>query len=64
MIFPIDGDKGIVIADLRDNQKLGAWLSLARTVFVTIVLGGGAMLFSGDVNDLVVEPIESMLKKV
>jgi len=39
-------------------------LSIIRTIFVSFVLGGGAMLFGRDVEIYVVSPIEKMLEKV
>jgi len=34
---------------------------MIRTVFVSVILGGGSMLFSNDVEVLIVSPIEKML---
>ena len=39
-------------------------IGLVRTVFVCFVLTAGALFFSKDANDLVLQPIESMLEKV
>ena len=55
---------GYSIADDRKNNRLDSILSIIRTIFISFILGGGAMLFSNDVEDLVVSPIESMLIKV
>ena len=41
-----------------------AGLGIARTVFICIVLAGGAIFFSKDANDLVIGPIEKMMQKV
>jgi len=35
-----------------------------RTIFVSVVLSSAAILFSSDVETLVLNPIESMMKKV
>jgi hypothetical protein len=43
---------------------MNAYLSIARTIFVSIVLAFSAMLFSKDVEDLVLSPIETMIDKV
>lgn len=43
---------------------MNSWLSILRTVFVSAVLSIGALLFSKDVEDLVLSPIENMLGKV
>jgi hypothetical protein len=50
--------------DIHTDNRLDAILSITRTIFVSIVLSAGAMLFSSDVENLVVSPIEEMLKKV
>ena len=50
--------------DVRYSSQLQAVLNLLRTVFVCIVLGMGAMMFSKDANNLVLKPIERMVKKV
>lgn len=39
-------------------------MSIIRTLFVSVVLTGGALLFSKDASNLVVQPIEQMLKRV
>ena len=41
-----------------------AGLNVLRTLFVCLVLGMGALLFSKDANNLVLKPIERMMKKV
>ena len=48
----------------RWESQLQAILNMLRTVFICIVLGLGAMLFSKDANDLVLYPIERMVKRV
>mmetsp|Transcript_3670 Transcript_3670/g.4918 ORF Transcript_3670/g.4918 Transcript_3670/m.4918 type:complete len:841 (+) Transcript_3670:546-3068(+) len=50
--------------DLRKTSELQAWLNICRTIFICIILGLGAMLFSKDANNLVIIPIERMIKKV
>ena len=37
---------------------------MIRTIFVSVVLSSGAILFSRDVEELVLNPIENMIKKV
>jgi hypothetical protein len=39
-------------------------LLLGKTVFILIVLGGGALLFSADANRLVLIPIDRMVQRV
>jgi len=55
---------GYAILDLRGDNELNAILSIARTIFVSIVLSAGAILFSSDVENLVLRPIENMMQKV
>jgi hypothetical protein len=50
--------------DIRATSQLQAGLNICRTFFVCLVLGMGAMMFSKDANDLVLKPIERMVKKV
>jgi hypothetical protein len=52
---------GAIYVDQRNDYYLNAILSIVRTIFVSIVLASGAMVFSNDVELLVVTPIESML---
>lgn len=59
-----DNDNYIAVFDLRATSKLNAGLGIARTVFICIVLAGGAIFFSKDANDLVIGPIEAMMQKV
>ena len=54
----------LAIVDVRKDYSLNAILSIIRTIFVSIVLGAGAMVFSKDVEDCIVSPIEKMLEKV
>ncbi|EGR33596.1 hypothetical protein IMG5_048380 [Ichthyophthirius multifiliis] len=48
----------------RKTAFFASALSLGRTVFVCIVLTMAALLFSKDVNDLALRPIERMIEKV
>ena len=50
--------------DVRDASRAQAALNMCRTVFVCVVLGVGALMFSRDANFLVLKPIERMVKKV
>ena len=43
---------------------MNAGLGIARTVFICVVLAGGAIFFNKDANDLVIGPIEKMMQKV
>lgn len=54
----------VAIFDVKDNFDLNSYLSIGRTVFVLIVLSTSAIFFSKDANELVLDPIENMLKKV
>ena len=52
------------VINIQIDSELNAILSIVRTIFVSIVLGVGAVIFSKDVQDLVLTPIENMLSKV
>lgn len=52
------------VTDTRDDYQLNAILSIIRTIFVSVILSTGAMVFSKDVEDLIVAPLEKMLEKV
>ena len=59
-----NNDNFVSVFDLRATSRLNAGLGIARTVFICIVLAGGAIFFSKDANDLVIGPIEKMMQKV
>lgn len=59
-----NNDSFVAVFDLRTTSKLNAGLGIARTVFICVVLAGGAIFFSKDANDLVIGPIEAMMQKV
>jgi hypothetical protein len=67
-LFPVtdltDETIALSIVDVRSDYTLNAILSIIRTIFVSIVLSAGAMLFSKDVEDFIVSPLEKMLEKV
>jgi len=50
--------------DQSKESDLNGYLGIGRTIFVCIVLTASAMFFSRDANDLVLTPIEKMLRKV
>ena len=52
------------IIDLTKRTQLSAGLNLSRTVLVCIVLTISALMFSKDVNDLALRPIEKMIEKI
>ena len=52
------------IFDKRSLTKLDAGLGICRTIFICIILTGGALFFTKDTNDLVIIPIDKMLDKV
>jgi hypothetical protein len=41
-----------------------AILTIAKTIFILIVLGVGALLFSRDANRLVLIPVDRMVQRV
>ena len=48
----------------KKNANLSAILSILRTIFVCVMLAGAAIIFSKDATDLVLTPLENMLKKI
>jgi hypothetical protein len=54
----------VVVVSLAEDARLSAILSLARTVFISVVLGVGSVVFSKGVQDLVLTPIECMIARV
>ena len=50
--------------DNTSPARLDAGLNLAKTLLVCFVLSIGSMTFNKDTNDLVLEPIESMIEKI
>ena len=49
---------------IGNNTKLSAGLGIGRTLFICLVLTLAAMCFSSTTNELVINPIESMIHKV
>ena len=62
---PVVGDY-YIIAYYNNEKKanINAILSILRTIFVCVVLAFAAILFSKDASDLVLTPIENMLRKI
>ena len=54
----------LAVYDLRPTVYIQATLGLVTTFMICFVLGAGTMIFSKFTNDLVVLPIESMIKTV
>lgn len=50
--------------DLRYATRMTAGLSILRTLFVCAVLAFGSLHFSKDAHEIVILPIEQMIKKV
>jgi len=48
----------IAVYDIRSANRIQAALSISNTIFVCVVLAGGTLLFSMQVTELVVSPIE------
>lgn len=49
---------------IGNNVRIGAGLGIGRTLFICLVLTVAAMCFSSTTNELVINPIESMIHKV
>lgn len=52
------------VYDVKWAGQLHAILNIAKTFFVILVLGLGALFFSKDANRLVLRPLERMIKTV
>eukprot|EP01017_Pseudomicrothorax_dubius_P037584 TRINITY_DN5527_c0_g1_i2.p1 TRINITY_DN5527_c0_g1~~TRINITY_DN5527_c0_g1_i2.p1 ORF type:complete len:896 (+),score=228.61 TRINITY_DN5527_c0_g1_i2:84-2771(+) len=52
------------IIDISADNQMDSWLGLIRTAVVCVILTVGALLFTQDSNELVLQPIEEMLVKV
>lgn len=60
-----EGEYAIVaVFDISSDFNLNSYLNIGRTVFVCIILSASAIFFSKDATELVLDPIENMLKKV
>ncbi len=64
LVATIDGDRYVSVHDNRKNIRVSAGLGIGRTIFICLVLTIAAMFFSSTTNSLVINPIESMIKKV
>lgn len=54
----------LAIFDLRFATRMTAALSITRTFFVCAVLAFGSLFFSKDAHEIVILPIEQMIRKV
>ena len=54
----------IAVFDDRASSHLSSTLNIVKTIFICMVLSGGAICFSKDTSEMVLEPIESMIKKI
>ncbi|CAD8115536.1 unnamed protein product [Paramecium primaurelia] len=59
-----EGNDAISICYTIADDELNAILSIIRTIFVSIVLSVAAVMFSRDVQDLILTPVEKMLETV
>ncbi|CAG9312300.1 unnamed protein product [Blepharisma stoltei] len=55
---------GVSMFDLRNNTKRQAGLDIGITLFVCLVLSFFSLAFSKDAQDLIIEPLESMILTV
>ncbi|CAD8178473.1 unnamed protein product [Paramecium octaurelia] len=59
-----EGKDAVSICSTVTDDELNAILSIIRTIFVSIVLSVAAVLFSRDVQELILTPVEKMLETV
>ena len=50
--------------DTKWAFQLNAILNIVKTIFIILVLGLGALFFSRDANELVLRPLERMIRTV
>jgi hypothetical protein len=50
--------------DQRKSSKFEAFFGIGRTLFVMLILSLSAVLLTKDANELVIDPIETMMKKI
>ncbi|CAK87607.1 unnamed protein product (macronuclear) [Paramecium tetraurelia] len=62
--FDKDNPDVVGILSTRQAAVMTSILSIIRTIFVSIVLTFGAMMFSKDSNDLALRPLERMIEKI
>ena len=61
----IDSQNGCYgLFDNRKFSKLDSTLNIVKTIFICLILTVGSLSFSKDTTDLILEPIESMIKKI
>ena len=54
----------IAVFDVSKDYNLNSYLGIGRTLFVCLVLSASVIFLSKDATELVLDPIENMLKKV
>jgi len=54
----------LFVFDTRGETQVEAWLSILQTIFICFTVGIGAMTFSNDANQLLLNPIERMISKM
>jgi hypothetical protein len=59
-----DSDEFVAIFDLRSVTRMTAGLSIVRTIFVCVLLTSGSLYLTKDAQEIVILPIEQMIKKV
>jgi len=67
--FAVSGDEEdsfsyVFAFDQRHNTQLEAGLSIMQTIFICFCVGLGAVAFSKDANELLLNPIERMIEKM
>jgi class 3 adenylate cyclase len=58
------GSGCIAVFDNTSSSRLASILNIIKTIFICMVLSGGAICFNKDTSEMVLEPIESMIKKI
>lgn len=64
LAYADNGFTFVAFYSMKSSTTLEAVLSIARTIFVCIVLSIASIFFTNDANRLVLSPLERMLEKV
>ena len=63
-ISTLDGSIAIAVNDLRNETMMAAFMGMATTFAICIVLATGSLLIQKVIQNLVLSPLENMMSKV
>jgi len=50
--------------DIKKTMTVDAYFNIARTIFVCVVLAGASLVMTNDITEMIISPLEKMLKKI